>query len=87
MKWQDLNDKILPSSEVCRSLTDRSKNDNLDRSGLLKHHEREALVLWAFNPGRRRDGAARSLPPLTHEEFVAVTRTWIEAGMPCPPNP
>jgi hypothetical protein len=53
----------------------------------LKHHEREPLVLWAFEPGHRRDGSARSLPPLTHAEFVAVTRTWIEAGMPCPQNP
>ena len=84
MKWQDINNHILSSGEVCRSLTDRSRNDNLDGSGLLRHHQREPLVLWAFQPGHRRDGAARSLPPLTHEQFVAATRTWIDAGMPCP---
>lgn len=84
MKWQDVNDNILPSADVCRSLSDRSKNDNLNGSGILRHHQQEPLVLWAFQPGQRRDGSARSLPPLTHDEFVTATRTWVEAGMPCP---
>jgi len=87
MKWQNGNDEILSSAEVCQSLTNRSKNDNLDGAGILRHHQQEPLVLWAFKPGLRRDGTARSLPPLTHEEFVAATRTWIAAGMPCPQNP
>jgi hypothetical protein len=82
MKWQDLNDQILSSAQVCQSLT-----RNLDGPGILKHHEDEPLVLWAFQPGHRRDGSARSLPPLTHGEFVAATRTWVEAGTPCPQNP
>ncbi|HXY15826.1 MAG TPA: hypothetical protein VEI26_15105 [Terriglobales bacterium] len=84
MKWQDTNDNILPSTEVCRSLTDRSKNGSLDGPGILRHHQQEPLVLWAFQPGRRRDGTERSLPPLTHEQFVAATRIWVEAGTPCP---
>src|SRR5947199_3569606 len=37
MQWQDLNDKVLSSAEVCRAVTDRSKNDNLDGQGLLRH--------------------------------------------------
>jgi len=45
------------------------------------------LVLWAFQPGRSRDGTERSLPPLTHDQFVSATRTWVDAGMPCPQNP
>ena len=84
MKWQSLDDRILPSAAVCRAVTDRSKNHNLDGPGLLKHHEEEPLVLWAFSPGRRSDGTPRSVPPLTHAEFVGATRTWVEAGMPCP---
>ncbi len=86
MRWQGLNDKILSSAEVCRAVTDRSKNNNLDGAGLLKHHSEEPLVLWAFQPGRRIDGTMRTLPPLTHEQFVEATRKWIEAGMPCPQN-
>lgn len=87
MKWQDVDDKILSSAEICRNLTDRAKNHGLDGAGLLKHHQVEPLVHWAFQPGRSRDGTARSLPPLTHDEFVAATRTWVEAGTPCPQNP
>jgi hypothetical protein len=87
MKWQSRDDRILSSAQVCQSLTNRTKNHNLDGAGILKHHEEEPLVLWAFQPGRRRDGSARSLPPLTHDEFVAATRVWVEAGTPCPQNP
>src|SRR5215510_10485559 len=81
---QETNDQILASAAVCRAVTDRSKNNNLDGPGLLKHHEEEPLVKWAWNPGRRPDGTARTLPPLTHDEFIAATRRWVEAGTPCP---
>ena len=84
MQWQDANDNTLPSSTVCRAVTDRSKNGGLDGSGLLKHNQEARLVLWAWQPGRRIDGTTRSLPPLTHEQFVAATRKWVEAGTPCP---
>ena len=84
MRWQDENDQPLSSAVVCRSLTDRAKNGGLNADALLKHHEEEPLVLWAWNPGRKQDGTRRTLPPLTHTEFVTATRHWIEAGMPCP---
>jgi hypothetical protein len=84
MEWQDLNDQPLSSTAVCRAITDRSKNHGLDGAGLLKHHAEESLVLWAFTPGKRPDGTMRTLPPLKHEEFVAATRRWVEAGTPCP---
>jgi hypothetical protein len=84
MRWQDANDRTLSSSAVCRALTDRAKNHGLDGPGLLKHHQSEALVLWAWNPGGRPDRTARSLPPLTHEQFVNATRSWVTAGIPCP---
>ncbi len=86
MRWQDTSRKILSSTEVCRAITDRSKHHDLDGPGLLKHHEEEPLVRWAFQPGRRIDGTARTLPPLAHEQFVAATRRWVEAGAPCPGN-
>src|SRR5258708_33335231 len=84
MRWQDENDQPLSSAFVCRSLTDRTKNGGLNAAGLLKHHEEEPLVLWAWNPGPRQDRTMRTLPALTHAEFVAATRQWIDAGMPCP---
>jgi hypothetical protein len=84
MRWQDTNDQILSSAAVCRAVTDRKKNNGLDATGLLRHHTEEPLVLWAWSPGRRPDGTMRTLPPLTHAELIAATRTWVEAGTPCP---
>jgi hypothetical protein len=84
MKWQDLNDRPLSSAAVCRAITDRSKNHTHDWPGLLKHHEEEALVHWAWNPGRRPDGTTRTPPPMSHHEFVDATRRWVQAGTPCP---
>ena len=84
MRWQDANDRPLSSAAVCRAVTNRAKNNGLDGPALVKHHDEEPLVLWAWNPGRRPDGSMRTLPPLSHAEFVAATRTWVEAGMPCP---
>jgi hypothetical protein len=83
MRWQDANDKILPSSAVCRTVTDRTKNGGLDGAGLVKHHQTE-LVKWAWQPGVRNDGSARSVPPISYEQFMAATRNWVQAGMPCP---
>ncbi|SRR5260221_2134092 len=77
MRWQDRNDRPLSSAAVCRSLKSHAP-------GLLKHHEEEPLVLWAWSPGRRPDGAARTAPPLTHAEFVEATRRWLDSGTPCP---
>ena len=87
MKWQDGDDRLLSSAEVCRTLKDRSKNGNRDGKTLLEHHAEEPLVLWAFQPGRGMDGKPRTLPPLTHDQFVEATRKWVDAGMPCPAVP
>ena len=84
MRWQDTNDRILSSPTVCNAVSDRSKNGDRDGAALLKHNEEEPPVLWAFNPGRRADGSLRTPPPITHDQFVAATRRWVEAGMPCP---
>jgi hypothetical protein len=84
MRWQDIDDRILSSAAVCATVTDRTRNGGLNGPGLLKHHQQDALVMWAWAPGRELDGKARSLPPITHEQFAAATRRWVEAGMPCP---
>ena len=87
MHWQDLTDRPLSSAAVCRAVIDRTKNEGLDGPALLKHHEEAPLVLWAWDPGRRPDGTRRSLPPLTHAQFVEATRRWVAAGTPCPTGP
>jgi len=87
MQWQDETDRLMSSAQVCRALRDEEKNHGLSGPELLHHHEVEALVLWAWRPGLRPDGRPRSVPPLTHEEFVEATRRWVAAGMPCPELP
>jgi hypothetical protein len=87
MAWQDANDRPLSSGALCRRLTDRRRNHNLDGPGIVKHHEEEALVKWAWKPGVGIDGHLRTVPPLTHAEFVAATRRWVDAGTPCPTEP
>ena len=46
---------------------------------LLHHVEEDKLVLGGWDPG---DG--RTTPPLSHEEFVAKVKEWIEKGAAVP---
>jgi len=84
MAWQDRNDQPLSSAAICRAVTDRSKNHNMDGPALLKHNAEDTLVGWAWEPGRNIHGSPRTLPPLSRAEFAEATRHWVEAGMPCP---
>ena len=83
MAWQDANDQPLPPREICLQLTDSARS-HLAVNAILRHHETEPLVHWAWAPGRRNDGTPRATPPLTQPQLVAATRTWIQAGAPCP---
>jgi hypothetical protein len=84
MAWQDRNDRPLSSAAICRTLTDRRKNHNMDGLALLKHNTEDKLFGWAWEPGRDIQGVPRSLPPLSRAEFAEATRRWVEAGIPCP---
>src|SRR5258706_13308383 len=50
MRWQDENDRPLPTAVVCRSLIDRTKNGGLNAEALLKHNKEDPLWRWAWNP-------------------------------------
>ncbi|MEW5850172.1 MAG: hypothetical protein AB2A00_15395 [Myxococcota bacterium] len=67
------------ASELCAQLKDPAQNGGKDLAGLLHHVEADALVLYGWNPG-----GGRTLPPLSHADFVARFRTWVQAGGPCP---
>ena len=84
MAWQDRNDKPLSSGAICRALTDRQRNHDMDGPALLKHHAEDKLVGWAWEPGRDIRGVPRTVPPLSRAEFAEATRRWVDAGLPCP---
>jgi hypothetical protein len=45
MRWQDTDDQPLTSAAVCRAVTDRSRNHNMDGRALLKHNAEDKSIL------------------------------------------
>ena len=65
--------------ELARQLKDPKQNGNKTLEQLLQHVSEDKLVLAGWDPG---DG--RTKPPLTHAEFAAKIREWIEKGAAIP---
>ena len=65
--------------QICEQMKDPARNGGR-RSGekVIEHMKTDPLVLWAWNPGY-----GRTLPPLTHDQFVNALEAWVRAGMPC----
>jgi hypothetical protein len=70
--------KGLSTGELCRTLKDPAKNGNRSLQDLIGHMD-TSLVRWAWYPG-----PGRTLPPLSHDEFVSRLKEWIETGAACP---
>ena len=70
--------KGLSIGELCRTLKDPAKNGNRSLQDLIPHMD-TSLVRWAWNPG-----PGRTVPPLSHDEFVSRLKEWIDAGAACP---
>jgi cytochrome c553 len=84
MAWESAPGVPLTGAELCAQLTDPKRNGGRNLHQLLDHIKTEPLVLWAWNPGTRLNGEARTTPPLSHEEFVNTFEKWIDTGAPCP---
>lgn len=74
----------LSSGELCRRLKDPAANGNRTVADLVKHMTEDALVLWAWQPGRNGRGEERKPPPLTVAELGEALGAWAAAGAPCP---
>ncbi len=66
-------------AKLCRQLLNPTENGGLSGEKLIHHVANDPLVLWAWNPGE-----GRSTPPLTHEDFVASVKRWLDNGGACP---
>jgi hypothetical protein len=74
MAWQGLS-----IGEVCRALVDPAKNGNRTAAQLIDHVRDDRIVNWGWNPG-----AGRSIPPVSHQEFVEAVTEWVQTGARCP---
>ncbi|MFT3679859.1 MAG: hypothetical protein QM791_06280 [Ferruginibacter sp.] len=61
--------------QLAAQLLNPKTNGNKTKAALVKHIAEDALVLGGWNPG---DG--RTLPPLSHAEFVKQFKLWIDNG-------
>lgn len=67
------------AAELAKQLKDPKQNGGKTLEQILKHVTEDKLVLWGWDPG---DG--RTKPPLTHAEFAAKMREWVEKGAAIP---
>jgi hypothetical protein len=66
-------------SALCEQLKDPARNNKRTLAMLLDHVSHDPLVLWGWNPGGKR-----TVPPLSHDAFVAAFTTWVGSGGACP---
>lgn len=64
--------------ELAKQLVDKNQNGHKDMKQLLEHAH-DSLVLAGWNPGE-----GRSLPPMSHKDFVKAWTTWINKGAYAP---
>ena len=69
----------LSPRDLCLVLREGKTNGGKSLAQLTIHVREDKLVLWGWEPG-----GGRSVPPLTHEEFVGAFKEWVSAGAPCP---
>jgi hypothetical protein len=74
MAWQSLTTR-----QLCRALRDPATNGNRSLADLVEHVTADKIVNWGWSPG-----PGRSVPPLSHQQFVSAVSTWAAAGGPCP---
>ncbi len=77
MAWEGLS-----VGELCRALLDPARGGM--KPDQFIPHFRTGLVRWAWSPGTGRRGEPREPPPIPYEEFLALTREWVDRGTPCP---
>lgn len=68
------------AKQLCEQFKDPKQNGGKKTlKEAMEHLEKDPLVLWGWSPGN-----GRTLPPLSHEEFLKNINAWIENGGACP---
>src|SRR5271156_1644244 len=84
MTFESAPGVAMTGPELCERLKDKSKTGGKDLLELLDHFDHDTDVNWAFVPGNRPRGEARTTPPLNHEDFVQAFKEWVDGGAVCP---
>lgn len=71
--------KGLSIAGICRSVKDSATNGGMSTAQLIDHVRDDPFVNWAWDPG-----PGRTLPPISHDEFVKRFTEWVQAGAACP---
>jgi len=79
MGWVGLN-----SAALCRTLKDPQANGGRTLAALADHMRSDALVLWAWQPGRNGQGEERRPPPVSIEALGQALAVWVAENGPCP---
>jgi hypothetical protein len=79
MAWEGLS-----ANEICQQLTDPARNGGRSAAQIADHFAHEPLVLWSWSPGADHAGVVRSVPPLSHPQFMTIVSRWATNGAVCP---
>ena len=74
MAWQGLS-----LGEICQALKNPATNGGKSQQQLIEHVRDDRIVNWGWDPG-----PGRSIPPVSHDEFVAQVTAWVQTGAACP---
>ena len=76
MAWEGLS-----AGGLCRVML---APENRQTASTIVAHMRTPLVQWAWSPGIDLDGKRRARPPLSRDQFLALTQAWADSGARCP---
>lgn len=74
LAWQGLT-----VGEICSALKNPATNGGKSPEQLIEHVRDDRIVNWGWDPG-----PGRSIPPVSHDEFVAQVTLWLQTGAACP---
>ena len=70
----------LTPGQLCLQIKDPLKNGGLKTpQDSIKHMDSDPKVLWAWTPGNKR-----TIPPMSHEDFMKKMNEWVANGAACP---
>ena len=69
----------LTPGQLCRQLKDPKQNGGRTGEQVIDHIDKDALVLWGWNPGE-----GRTTPKMSHKDFSAKMNEWVKKGASCP---